>query len=149
MLMTYKVINSPHDFTCVQQGIDNIGQWVAGNDLCLNSMKCKVMLITRCRTKAIQMPTLQLYGQPLVNERVNTWELCYQPLFHGHLTLLCGSSSNNCNGTIRWPWLLWMKHTPTQSMENIQVIMAYHSFMHTLTIHSSLYTHGWQNCSQN
>ena len=35
------------------------------NDLCL---KCKVMLITRHRTKGIQMPTLKLYGQPL--ERV-------------------------------------------------------------------------------
>ena len=67
-MLLFRVINNTQDFNNVQQGINNIGQWVDENDLRLNSTKCKVMLITRRRTKGIQMPTLQLYGQPL--ERV-------------------------------------------------------------------------------
>ena len=67
-MLLYRVINNPQDFINVQQGIDNIGQWVTENDLRLNSTKCKVMLITRRRTKGSQMPILKLYGQPL--ERV-------------------------------------------------------------------------------
>ena len=67
-MLLYRVINNPQDFINVQQGIDNIGQWVTENDLRLNSTKCKVMLITRRRTKGNQMPILKLYGQPL--ERV-------------------------------------------------------------------------------
>ena len=67
-MLLYRVINCPPDFINVQQGIDNIGRWVAENDLRLNSAKCKVMLISRRRTKGNQMPMLHLYGQPL--ERV-------------------------------------------------------------------------------
>ena len=67
-MLLYRVINCPPDFINVQQGIDNIGRWVAENDLRLNSAKCKVMLISRHRTKGNQMPMLHLYGQPL--ERV-------------------------------------------------------------------------------
>ena len=67
-MLLYRVINNPQDFINVQQGIDNIGRWVTENNLRLNSTKCKVMLITRRRTKGSQMPILKLYGQPL--ERV-------------------------------------------------------------------------------
>ena len=45
-------------------------------------------------------------------------------------------------GTIEWPWLLWIS-TPTQRMENIQSNTCIHSFMHTLTTYSSIYTHAW------
>ena len=67
-MLLYRVINCPLDFINIQQGIDNIGRWVAENDLRLNSAKCKVMLISRRRTKGNQMPMLHLHGQPL--ERV-------------------------------------------------------------------------------
>ena len=58
---------------------------------------------------------------------------------------LCCSSSKNCNGTIGSPWLLWMKHTYSERGKHSgnNQIHAYHSFMHTLIIHSSMYTHAW------
>ena len=75
-MLLYRVNNNPQDFINIQQGIDNIGWWVTENDLHLNSMKCKVMLITRRRTKGNQIPIFKLSFQPL--ERVfeyNIWEL--------------------------------------------------------------------------
>ena len=37
------VIQPTEDFSCVQEGINNIGHWVEGNYLKLNSSKCKFM----------------------------------------------------------------------------------------------------------
>ena len=46
----------------------SVGHWVIGSNLRLNSAKCKTMIITRHRTRAVQVPELKLYGQAL--ERV-------------------------------------------------------------------------------
>ena len=70
--MSYRIIDNSQDFDCVQQGIDNIGRWVAENDLHLNSAKCKFMVVTRRRTKGNPIPELLLYGQPL--ERVSEYK---------------------------------------------------------------------------
>ena len=67
-MLLYRIIDRSQDFDCIQQGIDNIGRWVAENDLHLNSAKCKFMVVTRRRTKRNPIPELLLYGQPL--ERV-------------------------------------------------------------------------------
>ena len=71
-MLLYRIIDSSQDFDCVQQGIDNIGRWVAENDLHLNSAKCKFMVVTRRRTKGNPIPELLLYGQPL--ERVSEYK---------------------------------------------------------------------------
>ena len=39
-MLLYKIINNPQDFICVQQGINNVGRWVTGSNLRLNSAKC-------------------------------------------------------------------------------------------------------------
>ena len=67
-MLLYKIINNPQDFICVQQGIDNMGCWVTGTNLQLNPAKCKTMIVTRHRTRAVPVPKLKLYGQAL--ERV-------------------------------------------------------------------------------
>ena len=43
-MLLYRVIHSAEDFTHVQKGIDNIGNWVQRNHLRLNSNKCKCMV---------------------------------------------------------------------------------------------------------
>ena len=67
-MLLYRIINIAQDFSCIQEGIDNIGRWIAENDLHLNSTKCKVMFVTRQRSKVTAFPVLQLYGRAL--ERV-------------------------------------------------------------------------------
>ena len=67
-MLLYRIVNNPQDFIHIQQGIDNVGHWVTENNLHLYSAKCKAMVVTRRRTKAISIPVLQLYGQAL--ERV-------------------------------------------------------------------------------
>ena len=64
-MLLYRIINNLQGFGYIQQGIDNIGQWVTENDLHLNSAKCKAMIVTRRKTKATPIPALQLYGQAL------------------------------------------------------------------------------------
>ena len=64
-MLLYRVISTSQDFELVQQGIDNIGNWVADNNLHLNSDKCKFMVVSRCRSRGVSIPTLNLYGQLL------------------------------------------------------------------------------------
>ena len=45
-----------------------MGRWVTGSNLQLNPAKCKTMIVTRHRTRAVPVPELKLYGQAL--ERV-------------------------------------------------------------------------------
>ena len=59
-MLLYRVIHSAEDFTHVQKGIDNIGNWVQGNHLKLNSNKCKCMVVSRRRSRAAQILVLRL-----------------------------------------------------------------------------------------
>ena len=49
----------------VQQGIDNVSDWVEDNNLCLNSTKCKFMIISKLRNRGVQNPMLTLHNNPL------------------------------------------------------------------------------------
>ena len=53
-LLLYRIINNLQDLGYIQQGIDNVGQWVTENDLCLNSGKFKAMIVTRQKLKRHQ-----------------------------------------------------------------------------------------------
>ena len=67
-MLLCRIVNNPQDFICVQQGINNVGRWVIGSNLRLNSVKCKTMIVTRRRTRAVPVLELKLCGQAL--ERV-------------------------------------------------------------------------------
>ena len=64
-MLLYRVINNTHDLEVVQQGINNVGKWVDSNNLSLNPTKCKFMVISRLRSRSIQVPTLLLDGYQL------------------------------------------------------------------------------------
>ena len=51
-----------------QEGINKVGYWVYANHLKLSSKICKFMVVSRCKSKASQVPTLTLYAHQL--ERV-------------------------------------------------------------------------------
>ena len=55
-MLVYRVINNVQDCEHMQQSINNIGRWVDENNLHLNSSKCKVMVVTKRRTKATPIP---------------------------------------------------------------------------------------------
>ena len=71
-MLLYRVINGSQDIRCVQQGVNNVGKWVEENHLKLNSNKCKLMVISKRRTKATSIPELYLYGKAL--ERVHEYK---------------------------------------------------------------------------
>ena len=64
-MLLFRIINDAHDMELVQQGIDNVSDWVEDNNLCLNSTKCKFMIISKLRNRGVQNPTLILHNNPL------------------------------------------------------------------------------------
>ena len=71
-MLLFRIINDAHDMELVQQGIDNVSDWVEDNNLCLNSTKCKFMIISKLRNRGVQNPTLMLHNNPL--ERVTEYK---------------------------------------------------------------------------
>ena len=64
-MLLYRVINSTCDLEVVQQGVNNVSDWVHANNLQLNSSKCKFMIVSRLRSRGIQAPALELNGHQL------------------------------------------------------------------------------------
>ena len=74
MLMTcyyMKLITHNIYFICVLA--NKVGHWVTGSNLRLNSAKCKTMIVTRRRIRAVPIPKLKLYGQAL--ERIFEYKI--------------------------------------------------------------------------
>ena len=64
-MLLFRIINDARDMELVQQGIDNVSDWVEDNNLCLNSTKCKFMIISKLRNRGVQNPMLTLHNNPL------------------------------------------------------------------------------------
>ena len=64
-MLLYRVINNAYDMELVQQGIDNVGDWVNDNNFCLNSSKCKFMIVSKLKSRGIQDPILKLHDNQL------------------------------------------------------------------------------------
>ena len=71
-MLLYRVINSPVDYTILQKDVDTLSSWVHKNNLTLNALKCKFMVMSRLRTKSVPVPSLTLNEQPL--ERVSSYK---------------------------------------------------------------------------
>ena len=66
-MLLYRVINNAQDFEVVHQEINDVGDWVVSNNLCLNAGKCKFMVISRLKSRGTQVPTLEHNGYQLEN----------------------------------------------------------------------------------
>ena len=108
-MLLYKIINNPQDFICVQQGINNVGRSVTGSNLRLNSVKCKTMIVTRRRTRAVPVPELKLYGQAL--ERVFEYKylgvtLSYNLSWSPHVENIV-AKTRRLTGMLYWQLYQW------------------------------------------
>jgi hypothetical protein len=70
-MLLYRAINSPEDFTILQEDINTVNNWVTRNYLKLNVAKCKFMHISR-RRQCHPVPNLLLDGVHL--ERVTSFK---------------------------------------------------------------------------
>ena len=67
-LLLHRVISCSEDYESFQEDIHAIFDWVDDNNLSLNVAKCKYMVISRLRNRAIEPPSLMLNDQQV--ERV-------------------------------------------------------------------------------
>ena len=100
----YWVIKTTDDYVCLQQEIDSISACIQQKDLNFNANKCKMMFISRKKSKTLPPPQLILNGTILNREiTINTW-VSLLPL----ICLGCPMHiSNCCNKTRRLIGLLY------------------------------------------
>ena len=65
-ILMYRIINCVQDYKMLQSDIDTVSRWVDINELALNHIKCKYMVVSRLKSRAVPSPTMLLYG--LVNQ---------------------------------------------------------------------------------
>ena len=71
-ILMYRIINCVRDYKMLQSDIDTVSRWVDINELALNHIKCKYMVVLRLKSRAVPSPTMLLYGQPM--ERVTNYK---------------------------------------------------------------------------
>ena len=71
-ILMYRIINCVRDYKMLQSDIDTVSRWVDINELALNHIKCKYMVVSRLKSRAVPSPTMLLYGQPM--ERVTNYK---------------------------------------------------------------------------
>ena len=64
-ILMYRIINCVRDYKMLQSDIDTVSRWVDINELALNHIKCKYMVVSRLKSRAVPSPTMLLYGQPM------------------------------------------------------------------------------------
>ena len=62
-LLLHRIITCTEDYEIFQEDIHTIFNWVDKNSLTLNTAKCKYMVISRLRSRAIEPPALMLCDQ--------------------------------------------------------------------------------------
>ena len=102
-IASYRVIKTTDDYVCLQQEIDSISARIQQKDLNFNANKCKMMFISRKKSKTLPPPQLTLNGTVL--NRVNNYKYL-------GITLTSDLSwlphiSNCCNKTRRLIGLLY------------------------------------------
>ena len=68
----YRVITSSLDYAKLQNDIDTFACWVNDNVLTLNAGKCKYMVISKRKSRAIPCQTMMLYNKPM--DRVSSYK---------------------------------------------------------------------------
>jgi hypothetical protein len=77
-MLMYRIIHSIQDYEALQEDTDTVCNWVDINDLALNNIKCKYMVVSRLKSRAVPSRAMLLYGQPM--EQVSNYEwVCRQP----------------------------------------------------------------------
>ena len=59
----YQIINCVRDYEKLQNDTDIVSRWIDINELALNCVKCKYMVVSRLKSRAVPSQTVLLYGQ--------------------------------------------------------------------------------------
>ena len=70
--LLYRVISSPNDYVELQNDINTFTKWVDKNRLTLNANKCKYMVISKLKSRALPPQAVMLFNQPML--RVSTYK---------------------------------------------------------------------------
>ena len=70
--LLYRAIKSSHDYVELQCDINTIAKLVDENNLALNDTKCKYMVISRLKSRALPPQQVKLHDQPM--ERVSSYK---------------------------------------------------------------------------
>ena len=70
-ILMYRIINCLRDYEKLQKDTDTVCSWVDNNELALNRIKCKYMVVSRLKSRAVLSQTMLLYGEPM--ERVTNY----------------------------------------------------------------------------
>ena len=71
-ILMYRIIHSTRDYEALQEDTDTVSSWVDSNDLALNSIKCKYMVVSRLKSRSVPSQTMLLYNQPM--EQVSNYK---------------------------------------------------------------------------
>ena len=71
-ILMYRIIHSTRDYEALQEDTDTVSSWVDSNDLALNSIKCKYMVVSRLKSRSVPSQAMLLYGQPM--EQVSNYK---------------------------------------------------------------------------
>ena len=61
----HRIRISSLDYIKLQRDIDTFACWVDDNDLTLNAGKCKYMVISKCKSRAVPCQSMMLHNQPM------------------------------------------------------------------------------------
>ena len=64
--LLYRVISSPNDYVKLQNDINTYTEWVDKNKLTLNANKCKYMVISKLKSRALSPQAVTLFNQPML-----------------------------------------------------------------------------------
>ena len=64
-ILLYRIINCLRDYEILQKDTDSVCTWVDTNELALNRIKCKYMVVSRLKSRAVPSQSMLLYGQPM------------------------------------------------------------------------------------
>ena len=70
--LLFRVITSTLDYILLQKDVNTFACWVDNNDLTLNASKCKYMIISKRKSRAVPCQTMMLHNQPM--ERVLSYK---------------------------------------------------------------------------
>ena len=64
-ILMYRIINCVRSYKMLQNDTDTVSRWVDIHELALNRIKCKYMVVSRLKFRAVLPLTMLLYGQPM------------------------------------------------------------------------------------
>ena len=94
-IAVYRVIKTSNDYHYLQTDVNAVGHCISQKHLKFNVNKCKVMLLSKKRTRSIQPPNLTLNDETL--EHVSTYKylgitFTTDLSWHPHITNICSKT---------------------------------------------------------